>query len=47
MTVTKAMMECFIFAFVGKGAKRIGGGGGSNNVLTNWDGTKKRNGWGM
>jgi hypothetical protein len=23
------------------------GGGGSNNELTNWDGTKKKNGWGV
>ena len=23
------------------------GGGGSNDELTNWDGTKKRKGWGI
>ena len=45
MTVTKDMMKNLLFAVGGKG-DICTGGGGSNNELTNWDGTKKRNGWG-
>lgn len=29
----------------GRGGINMGGGGGSNNELTNWDGTKRKNGW--
>ena len=46
MTVTKDMMKNLLLAAGGRGDVSTGGGG-SNNELTNWDGTKKRNGWGM
>ena len=45
MTVTKDMMRNLLLAVDGRG-DICTGGGGSNNELTNWDGTKKRNGWG-
>ena len=45
MTVTKDMMKNLLLAIGGRG-DICTGGGGSNNELTNWDGTKKRNGWG-
>lgn len=44
MTVTKDMMKNLLLAVGGRG-DICTGGGGSNNELTNWDGTKKRNGW--
>lgn len=46
MTVPKDLMKNLILAAGGKGSISVGGGG-SSNELTNWDGTKKRNGWGM
>ena len=46
MNVPKELMDKLFLAAGGRGT--IGtGGGGSDNELTNWDGTKKRNGWGM
>lgn len=45
MTVPQKLIESLILASGGRGG--IGtGGGGSDNELTNWDGTKRRNGWG-
>ena len=46
MTVPKDLMKNLILAAGGKGSISVGGGG-SSNELTNWDGTKKRNGWGV
>lgn len=45
MTVTKDMMKNLLLAAGGRGDVSTGGGG-SNNELTNWDGTKKKTGWG-
>ena len=44
--VTKDMMKYLLLAAGGRGGISTGGGG-SNNELTNWDGTKKKNGWGV
>lgn len=45
MTVTKDLMANLLLAAGGRAG--IGtGGGGSNGELTNWDGTKKKAGWG-
>jgi len=41
MTVTKDLMANLLLAAGGRG------GGGSNSELTNWDGTKKKTGWGL
>ena len=41
MMVTKDLMENLLLAAGGRG------GGGSNSELTNWDGTKKKTGWGL
>jgi len=46
MTVSKDLMANLILATGGRGGISIGGGG-SNSELTNWDGTKKKNGWGI
>ena len=46
MGVTKELMKNLLLAAGGRGGFSAGGGG-SNNELTNWDGTKKRNGWGV
>lgn len=46
MTVPKNLMESLLLAAGGRGIVGAGGGG-SGNELTNWDGTKKRNGWGV
>lgn len=46
MTVSKDLMANLLLAAGGKGGISIGGGG-SNSELTNWDGTKKKNGWGI
>lgn len=46
MTVTRNLMESLLLAADGRGFTGAGGGG-SDNALTNWDGTKKRNGWGI
>lgn len=45
MTVTKDLMANLLLAASGCGDICLGGGG-SDNELTNWDGTRKRNGWG-
>ena len=45
MNVTKEMMTTLLLAAGGHGGVSSGGGGVSGE-LTNWDGTKKRNGWG-
>lgn len=46
MTVTKDLMANLLLAASGRCGVSASGGG-SNNELTNWDGTKKRNGWGI
>ena len=46
MNVTKELMQGLLLAAGGRGTISYGGGG-SDNALTNWDGTKKRNGWGL
>ena len=46
MTVTKDLMANLLLAAVGKGGICTGGGG-STGELTNWDGTKKKTGWGI
>lgn len=45
MTVTKDLLENLFLAAGGRGDISLGGGG-SDNELTNWDGTKKKTGWG-
>lgn len=45
MTVTKDLMANLLLAAGGRGGISLGGGG-SNGELTNWDGTKKKTGWG-
>ena len=45
MTVTKDLVKNLFLAAGGRGDICFGGGG-SDNELTNWDGTRKRNGWG-
>ena len=45
MTITKAVLETLVLAAGGRGG--INSGGGSTvGELTNWDGTKKKTGWG-
>ena len=46
MTVTKDLMANLLLAAGGRGGISTGGGG-SNGELTNWDGTKKKTGWGI
>ena len=46
MSVTKELMQGLLLAAGGRGTITYGGGG-TDNALTNWDGTKKRNGWGI
>ena len=46
MTVSKDLMAN-LFLAAGGGGVISTGGGGSNGELTNWDGTKKKTGWGM
>ena len=45
MTVTKDLLNSLFLAAGGRGDISLGGGS-SDYELTNWDGTKKRNGWG-
>lgn len=45
MPISKTLMETLTLASGGRGVSF--GGGGSNGELTNWDGTKKKTGWGM
>lgn len=46
MTVPKELVKNLYLMAGGRGGISTGGGGPSGE-LTNWDGTKKRNGWGM
>ena len=46
MMVSKDLMANLLLAAGGKGGISTGGGG-SNGKLSNWDGTKKKTGWGM
>ena len=46
MTVSKDLMANLLLAAGGRGGISSGGGG-SNGELTNWDGTKKKTGWGI
>lgn len=46
MTVTKDLMANLLLAAGGRGGISLGSGG-SNGELTNWDGTKKKTGWGI
>ena len=45
MTVSKDLMANLLLAAGGRGGISIGGSD-SNSELTNWDGTKKKTGWG-
>ena len=45
MTVSKDLMANLLLAAGGRGGISIGGG--SNGELTNWEGTKKKTGWGI
>ena len=47
MSVPQEIMKGLMLAAGGRGFQGIGGGGGSSNELTNWDGTKRKNGWGL
>ena len=46
MTIPKDLMANLLLAAGGRGGISSGSGG-SNGELTNWDGTKKKTGWGM
>lgn len=46
MTVPKELMANLLLSAGGRAGISVGGGG-SNGELTNWDGTKKKTGWGM
>ena len=46
MNVTKEVMSSLLLMAGGRGGVSMGGGG-SNGELTNWDGTKKKTGWGI
>ena len=46
MTVSKDLMANLLLSAGGRAGISVGGGG-SNGKLTNWDGTKKKTGWGM
>ena len=46
MTVSKDLMANLLLSAGGRSGISTGGGG-SNGELTNWDGTKKKTGWGM
>ena len=46
MTVSKDLMANLLLAAGGRSGISVGGGG-SNGELTNWDGTKKKTGWGI
>lgn len=46
MTVPKDLMANLLLSAGGRAGISVGGGG-SNGELTNWDGTKKKTGWGM
>ena len=46
MPISQTMLEALTLAAGGRGGISTGGGG-STSELTNWDGTKKKTGWGM
>ena len=46
LKVSKDLMANLLLAASGRGGISAGGGG-SNGELTNWDGTKKKTGWGI
>jgi hypothetical protein len=46
MTVTKDLMANLLLAAGGRGGISTDGGG-STRELTNWDGIKKKTGWGL
>ena len=46
MTVSIDLMANLLLAAGGRGGISSGGGG-STSELTNWDGTKKKTGWGI
>lgn len=46
MTVSKDLMQNLLLMAGGRGGVGVGGGG-STSELTNWDGTKKKTGWGI
>lgn len=46
MTIPKDLMANLLLAAGGRGGISSGSGG-SNGELTNWDGTKKKTGWGI
>ena len=46
MSVTKELVQGLLLAAGGRGMVSFCGGG-SDNALTNWDGTKKKTGWGV
>lgn len=46
MTVSKDLMKNLLLAAGGRISISVGGGG-SSGELTNWDGTKKKTGWGI
>lgn len=46
MTVSKYLMQNLLLMAGGRGGVGVGGGG-STSELTNWDGTKKKTGWGI
>ena len=46
MTVSKDLMANLLLSAGGR-AGISAGGGGFNGELTNWDGTKKKTGWGI
>ncbi len=46
MTVSNDLMANLFLAAGGRSGISTGGGG-SNSELTNWNGTKKKNGWGI
>lgn len=46
MTVSKDLMQKLLLMAGGRGGVGVGGGG-STSELTNWDGTKKKSGWGI
>lgn len=47
MHVTKELISSLFLAAGGYGSIGMGGGGSSNNEINNWDGTKKKTGWGI
>ena len=46
MPISQTMLEALTLAAGGRGGISTGGGG-SSSELTNWDGTKKKTGWGI